>query len=120
MLLTTLFTLFGFGCTTVTSGQEKEKSDTAKVAQDTSSNSIFFVDVRSPQEFASGSVNGAVNIPLDQVGSRISEFKEKKEIVVFCRSGNRSSQAKSILESNGITNVTNGGSWEDVKAKYNK
>lgn len=120
ILLTTLFSLFGFGCTTATSGQEKEKSDTAKVAQDTSSNSIFFVDVRSPQEFASGSVNGAVNIPLDQVDSRISEFKEKKEIVVFCRSGNRSSQAKSILESNGITNVTNGGSWEDVKAKYNR
>src|SRR5690606_27956372 len=58
----------------------------------------FLVDVRTPSEFASGSVKEAVNIPLDKVSGQLSKFKGKKHIVVFCRSGNRSGQAKSILE----------------------
>ncbi|MDO4708161.1 MAG: rhodanese-like domain-containing protein [Porphyromonadaceae bacterium] len=74
----------------------------------------FLVDVRSQGEFAEGSVQGAVNIPLDEIENRIEEFEDKERIVVFCRSGNRSSQAKNILERHGITNVLNGGSWEHV------
>ena len=80
----------------------------------------FLVDVRSSGEFAEGNVKGSTNIPLDQVSSNLDKFKGKKNIVVFCRSGIRSSQAKAILEQNGITNVTNGGSWEDVNAKLKK
>ncbi len=74
----------------------------------------FLVDVRSPSEFSSGSVKGAVNIPLDKIPSQLSKFAGKKSIVVFCRSGNRSGQAKSILTQNGIPNVVNGGTWENV------
>ncbi len=74
----------------------------------------LLVDVRSAGEFASGSVKGAVNIPLDRIGSQLSKFKGKKNIVVFCRSGNRSSQAKSILEQNGFQNVINGGTYQNV------
>lgn len=80
----------------------------------------FLVDVRSPGEFADGNVKGSVNIPLDQVQNQLAKFKDKESIVVFCRSGNRSSQAKSILEQNGFTNVTNGGTWQDVNAVINK
>lgn len=75
----------------------------------------FLVDVRTPMEFSSQKIKGSVNIPLDQLSSQISKFKNKNNIVVFCRSGNRSGQAKSILERNGITNVTNGGSVGNVK-----
>lgn len=78
-------------------------------------NGAFLVDVRTPAEFSGGSVKGAVNIPLDKVQSQLSKFKNKKNIVVFCRSGNRSSQAKSILEQNGFQNVINGGTWQNVK-----
>ena len=74
----------------------------------------FLVDVRTPMEFAEGHVKGSVNIPLNTVASQLSKFKNKKNIVVFCRSGGRSSQAKSILEQNGFTNVINGGSWNNV------
>ncbi len=74
----------------------------------------FLVDVRTPGEFAEGHVNGSVNIPLDNVLSELPKFKNKKNIIVFCRSGNRSGQAKSILEQNGITGVVNGGTWQDV------
>lgn len=76
----------------------------------------FLVDVRTPAEFAQGTAKGAVNIPLDQVQKKLASFKGKKHIVVFCRSGNRSSQAKAILEQNGFTNVINGGTWQNVNA----
>lgn len=75
----------------------------------------FLVDVRTPAEFAEGNVKGSVNIPLDVIPNQIQKFKGKKNIVVFCRSGNRSGQAKLILENNGIQHVTNGGTWLDVK-----
>ena len=77
-------------------------------------NGAFLVDVRTTQEFASGHVKGSVNIPLNKIESHLKELKSKKNMVVFCRSGNRSSQAKSILEKNGFTNVTNGGTWQNV------
>lgn len=74
----------------------------------------YLVDVRSPGEFAGGSAEGAVNIPLDQIANRADELKGKEPIVVFCRSGNRSGQAKSILEQKGFKDVINGGTWEQV------
>ena len=78
------------------------------------SEGAFLVDVRTPEEFNGGKVKGSVNIPLDIISFQLEKFKDKKNIVVFCRSGNRSGQAKVILEQNAITNVTNGGTWEQV------
>lgn len=75
----------------------------------------FLVDVRTPGEYSAGHVKGSVNIPLDSVTQQLAKFKGKKSIVVFCRSGNRSGQAKLILEQNGFTNVINGGAWDNVK-----
>lgn len=74
----------------------------------------FLVDVRTPGEYSEGHVKGSVNIPLDTIPSSLSRFKGKENIIVFCRSGNRSGQAKSILEANGIKNVVNGGTWQTV------
>lgn len=80
----------------------------------------FLVDVRTHAEFSSGRVKGSVNIPLDQIPDQLEKFNNKKSIVVFCRSGMRSSQAKSILERNGIANVTNGGTWQNVESLVTK
>ena len=80
----------------------------------------FLVDVRYPDEFAEGNVKGSTNIPLDQIAVNLDKFKGKGNIVVFCRSGNRSGQAKSILEQNGFVNVTNGGTWQDVNTILKK
>src|SRR5690348_9349950 len=74
----------------------------------------FLVDVRTPGEFNSGHVKGSVNIPLDTIPHQLSKFRNKKNIIVFCRSGARSSQAKTILKQNGIAGVINGGTWEQV------
>jgi rhodanese-related sulfurtransferase len=74
----------------------------------------FLVDVRTPGEFAGGSVPGAVNIPLDQIQQKINQFNNKKAVVVFCRSGMRSGQAHGLLQQMGIPAVYNGGTWQDV------
>ena len=74
----------------------------------------FLVDVRTPGEFAEGHVKGSVNIPLDKVQTQLVQFKNKKNIIVFCRSGARSGQAKNILQQNGFTHVINGGTWNNV------
>ncbi len=74
----------------------------------------FLVDVRTPGEFADGHVKGSVNIPLDNITKEIAKFKNKTSVIVFCRSGNRSGMAKSLLEQQGINNVINGGTWQNV------
>lgn len=79
----------------------------------------FLVDVRTPGEFKEGHVKGSVNIPLNSIPAQLAKFKNKQNIIVFCLSGGRSSQAKSILEANGFTNVINGGTWTYVNQFVN-
>ena len=88
--------------------------------QDLIKDDAFLVDVRSQGEFAEGHVKKSVNIPLDQIQKQLKQFKDKKHIIVFCRSGMRSSQAKAVLERNGFTNVTNGGTWKSINSIINK
>jgi rhodanese-related sulfurtransferase len=89
-------------------------NESATALQNINIKNAFLVDVRTPQEFAQAAVKGSVNIPLDKVQSQLATFKNKDHIIVFCRSGNRSSQAKNILTQNGFTNVINGGTWQNV------
>ena len=114
--------LIAFSSYTISAQNAKPvtKKITTQKTKQTTKNETFYVDVRTPTEFAQGSVKGAINIPLDQIENQLAKFKGKRNIVVFCRSGSRSSRAKVILEQNGISNVTNGGSWEDVNAKLKK
>lgn len=75
----------------------------------------YVVDVRTPMEFQMGHYQGADNIPLDQVQARMNEFGPKdRTVVVYCRSGNRSGQAKVMLEAAGYENVINGGGLSDM------
>jgi rhodanese-related sulfurtransferase len=78
------------------------------------------VDVRSPSEFASGHINGSKNIPLDEFQRRMTELKKAgKPVITVCRSGNRSSVAKSMLTSKGIE-AYNGGAWHSLDKKLHR
>ncbi|NDJ61059.1 MAG: rhodanese-like domain-containing protein [Chloroflexi bacterium] len=55
------------------------------------------IDVRTPEEFASGHIPGAINIPVEELAGRLDEVPNDTAIVVYCRSGNRSTQAANIL-----------------------
>jgi len=61
----------------------------------------YVLDVRSPEEYASGHVPGAVNIPYDQVASRIAEVPKDKDVVLYCKSGRRAGIAAEVLASQG-------------------
>lgn len=77
-----------------------------------------FVDVRSPGEFAQAHYPGAVNVPLDQVPSRIDEFRQMKQpIIAYCRTGNRSGMAAAILQQHGLQEVYNGGGLDELLRK---
>lgn len=73
------------------------------------------VDVRSPWEFESGNYPGAINIPLEEIPQRISEFEAfEGPIVLYCKSGNRSGMALNFLQQQGFEHLTNGGGINDM------
>lgn len=75
------------------------------------SNGAVILDVRTPAEYKGGHGKGSVNIPLDQVKSKINKIKGyNKPIITCCASGMRSGTAAAILKRNGIE-AYNGGSW---------
>lgn len=65
------------------------------------------VDVRTPEEFAAKHLDGAVNIPIDDLEARKAELPKDKDIVLYCRSGARSARGKSLLTGAGYTKVHN-------------
>lgn len=67
----------------------------------------LILDVRSHEEFAEGHVPGAVNIPYDQLGSRLAEISSHKdrEIVLYCKSGKRAGIAAKTLEAAGFSKL---------------
>lgn len=78
------------------------------------------IDVRTNEEFSEGSVTGAINIPVLLLQYNIEKLPTDKHIIVFCKSGNRAGKAIKILEENNITDVTNGGSWQNVQRALDK
>ncbi len=69
----------------------------------------FVLDVRTPEEWVAGHVPDATLIPLNELSARLSELPKDQEIVIICRSGNRSAQARDILLENGFEQVTSVG-----------
>lgn len=64
------------------------------------------LDVREPDEWAAGHIEGATLIPLGELAARSGELPSDQDIVVVCRSGNRSAQGRDILRDAGFANVT--------------
>jgi len=69
-------------------------------------NGAFVLDVRTEEEWNEFHAPNTTLIPLDELASRVSEVPRDREIVVVCRSGNRSQQGRDILLSAGFENVT--------------
>ena len=75
------------------------------------------IDVRTPQEFMEGHVNGSKNIVLNSIPMSVEEIKAlNKKIIAVCRSGARSGQATLFLSKYDV-DVINGGPWQNV-AKF--
>lgn len=68
---------------------------------------VFILDVRTVGECASGMIESAVNIPLDELEDRFEEVSKDKKVLVYCASGNRSQIACNILASHDLQNNVN-------------
>ena len=79
----------------------------------------LIIDVRSRGEFQSGHYEHAINIPLDELGTKVNQLKkENRPIVTCCMSGARSGSAKRELEAAGCAEVHNGGNWSSVGRSF--
>lgn len=67
---------------------------------------VFILDVRQPEEWNDHHIPDTTLIPLGELNARLSELPRDQEIVIVCRSGNRSGQARDILRAAGFTQVT--------------
>lgn len=86
-------------------------------AQSLVKSGALLLDVRTAAEFSSGHLDGAVNIAVQDLEAKLAEVPAKKDqpIVVYCKSGRRSEQAKGILEKAGFTKVKNLGPMSNWK-----
>ncbi len=65
------------------------------------------VDVRTPEEFEAGHLDGALNLPVDEFDAKLALLagKEQQDVVVYCRSGARSARAAGVLKAKGFAKV---------------
>lgn len=79
--------------------------------------SYLLLDVREVDEFEEGAIEGARNLPLNQLVFSVEELREASEkgctIFLYCHSGYRSERAKNLLQSMGIEDVQNIGGYSD-------
>ena len=92
-----LLTACGTGYTTITENEAKPLME----------NNAVIIDVRSETEFASGYIDGALNVPVNNISSLVDTINKDTVIILYCASGMRSSNAAKTLVELGFTNVYN-------------
>jgi rhodanese-related sulfurtransferase len=83
---------------------------------------LIYIDVRSPQEFAEGHVEGALNMPHEQIVALVAKAGLAKDspVALYCRSGRRSGLALEALQEAGYSNAKNVGGYEALAAALKK
>ncbi|MBO9522748.1 MAG: rhodanese-like domain-containing protein [Nocardioidaceae bacterium] len=66
---------------------------------------VFLLDVREPVEWASGRVEGAVHVPMNEIPDRIEELPRDERVLVICKVGGRSAQVTGFLVHHGFDAV---------------
>lgn len=78
---------------------------------------VVIIDVRTAEEFAAGHIEGALNIPYEQIAGGIRSVKglsKDQPVLVYCRSGRRSGIAKAALEKEGWKRILDGGGMDTL------
>jgi phage shock protein E len=111
-----LLPLLLFAATACTSQNDGKVEEAYRAVTD---EGALVLDVRTAEEFSGGGIEGARNIPIDQLARRVSEVMTliegdlDKPVVVYCAAGGRAAKAKQILQTSGFTNVINLGGVSD-------
>jgi phage shock protein E len=97
------------------SSKQMHQQDFSDIQTEQQQSSALLLDVRTSEEYATGHVMGASLFPLtDMQLGKLPNVDRGAKIYVYCRSGNRSSQAKTLLDQNGFRNVVDLGSMDNV------
>ena len=80
------------------------------------------IDVRTPQEFQTGHIEGALNLPHDSIGQDIGKAKVAKDdhVILYCKSGRRADMAMGTLKGLGFSNIENYGGFEQAQKRLQK
>ena len=114
------------GCVETTGGENdatyRQITMSQAVEMMASESDYIILDVRRPDEFATGHIPNAINIPNESIGTdEISELPDKDQLIlVYCRSGNRSKQASQKLVKLGYSNVVEFGGINNWKGEIEK
>ena len=107
-----LILVLSFNFISCAQSSSAKKSDTVSLIspqelKDKLGEDIQLIDVRTPQEFAEGHLDGAVMIDYfdDEFMNKMSKLDKSKDLYIYCRSGNRSGKASRKLESMGFPKV---------------
>ena len=80
--------------------------------------SPYLVDVRTPQEFTAGHIPGAINVPVDDLRTRLGELSRDRQIAVYCQVGQRGYLATRILQQAGFNAANVGGGYKTYRLLY--
>jgi rhodanese-related sulfurtransferase len=70
-----------------------------------SNSSLIILDVRTQEEYDSGHIEGSILIPVSELEDRLDELSKEEELLIYCRTGNRSTSSVNILKENGYTKI---------------
>lgn len=101
----------GLATSACASGPEIPATDAKALVQ----KGAVLVDVRTPEEFSAGHIDGALNIPVSDLEARKGELPKDKDIVLYCRSGARSGRGRELLLAAGFKKVHNLGAMTNWK-----
>ncbi|WP_216387177.1 rhodanese-like domain-containing protein [Arcanobacterium phocae] len=95
---------------------ESASSNSSQMMDPKKDQNPMIIDVRTPEEYATGHVTGAVNFDVSdaEFQNQVKDLDKSAAYVLYCRSGNRAEGAKGYLESIGFTDVKNLGSVQDA------
>lgn len=98
--------LFTWGLSRLFGGASPEARERMKKVNGTEARELvkegaLIVDVRTPQEFSERHLDGAINVPVDELPGRLEELSGSEKVLVYCRSGARSARAAVVIAESG-------------------
>lgn len=100
--------------TTVTATTKLAGQQATATCWELVSHGALLIDVRNPEEFASGHLPQAINVPLTELADWLDAHQTEQQFVVYCGAGIRAQKGCDILESKGFSCAVNGGAMKDL------
>ena len=119
-----VLSVLGAGCSGETPSASRGTSESARPTlsgRDAVAAATVVIDVRTKEEFESGHLARAINLPVDDIEANVAKVRDavggdvSKPVAVYCAAGKRAERAKGILEKAGFSNVTNAGGYAALR-----